>query len=142
MCLDKVTRVIDEPTDEVAEGWKVFTRLNGNELHPMFYNSGLFVSAAWEIAQRKQISAGNIWAALDKGETKYQSGFHGFLTRGDSDAYMNTLRFLHYEMHRVDFRKIYTHGTQEDIPCIVADEMKVSQSCIDGTCDCGEVCGG
>lgn len=130
MCLDRVDKTYEQ-NKRTATVWKTFRRISHDTLSPIVSASRRrYQGEKWERAYGG-------WKRTGESGEKYRLGFHGFVAkRGAKDWEKRITWRRRQEIHRVEVRDITTNGIQTNYRCIVARQMRLKQSCIDGTCRC------
>lgn len=139
MCLNTITRVIENPTLDEVVAWKVFKLLPSGTLMPEYQGYKLKTDT-WLKSSRVLIRSDelidadidatglSVSAFLDRKKYKhYNSGFHCYTTY--EDAVRHTINwFLPTVVRQVRVRQVHTYGTQyavETVSCLVAYEMYI-----------------
>lgn len=136
MCLNTITRVIENPTQDEVVAWKVFRLLPDGTLMPEYRDNYKLETDTWLQSSRVLIRSDEPIDA-DKGKPfyrkykHYNSGFHCYTTYEDAvehaEAVCKTQPIKHV-VRQVRVRQVHTYGTQRSIntaPCLVAYEMYV-----------------
>ena len=119
MCLHKITKRIDQPTDKIVKAWGVFevccvyARVRDIEIAPQIQQGPTIRFGRWEKADNP---SGN-----DSTGAVYYCGFHKYTSK-KSARRIDCCGFLTVP---VQLRKVRTVGEQDGQKVLVADEMKV-----------------
>ncbi len=122
MCLNTITKRIDEPSKTIVKAWGIFNIFGGCEDGPINqvqiephcrYNGNPIKFGKWE-------KADNVRDYSNGGNT-YLCGFHKYTNKRAAER----LRDYHNLVIPVQLRKVRTVGEEAGKRVLVADEMKV-----------------
>lgn len=136
MCLNRIDKVIDQPTDEVVDAWKVVLKWNFPDgksyLRGVCYGPSTLQTNKWIEAEKVRV-----YSYEDLEFVSYVSGFHVFVKHKDALLYQHQALSPYAATIPVQVRKVRTEGMQSIMPTInsekllktlVADEMFIPAS--------------
>ena len=112
MCLSTVDEKIAKPVALIQSGWKTFA---GSFANPSFENfdfagSRIVPVDKWIIAEGDKVKDGPSWGG-------YKAGFHIY----EDETELRKMK----NKRRVFFRNVLVRGRQDQLACVVAQEMYV-----------------
>jgi hypothetical protein len=123
MCLSRITKRIDQPTDDVVKAWKIF---NSNAARTCL--TALYQHIDYKKRTGKWTGSRKVKLYLNEGET-YITGFHAFRYKKHAiDAISSAWLRRSAILIPVELRKVTTLGIDHDVKAIVAREMFIPKN--------------
>lgn len=113
MCLDSISRKIDNPSPLIVGGWKQFS---GTEDEPKFNVFELGKSNRVQLDEWITAEKVPVTDSMKRGRVVYDSGFHIYSDEKNKPGAAKRLVF---------YRNVEVIGTQDGFPCVIAREMYV-----------------